>query len=465
MPGELLTCDVAVVGGGNAGLCAALTASEAGARVLVLESAPRVFRGGNSRHTRNMRCMHDSPTDVLTGAYTKEEYFSDLRGVTGGQTDEALARLAIGRSLDATEWMKSCGVRFQPALAGTLHLGRTNAFFLGGGRALLNAYYEEAARRGIEVLYDAEVVGLDISSDGRFESGTAILNGGPVEFRAKALVAASGGFEADLKWLKDIWGTAADNFLVRGTPFNKGKVLRILLDHGAAAAGTPAQCHAVAIDARAPKFDGGIVTRLDCLPLGIVVNNRAERFGDEGEDLWPKRYAIWGRLVALQADQIAWSIIDSKVLDCFMPSVFPPIRGDSISELGRDLGLPVREFERTVEQFNRSVVRGRFDHESLDDCRTEGLDPPKSHWAQALDTPPYFGYPLRPGITFTYLGVGVTETANVRLREGGASPNIFAAGEIMAGNILGQGYLGGLGMTIGAVFGRIAGREAALAAN
>ncbi len=465
MLGEILTYDVAVVGGGNAGLCAALTASESGARVLVLESAPRVFRGGNSRHTRNMRCMHDSPTDVLTDAYTKEEYFADLWGVTGGQTDEPLARLAIGQSLEATEWMKRCGVRFQPALQGTLHLGRTNAFFLGGGRALLNAYYHEASRRGIEVLYDAEVAGLDISSDGAFESGTAILNGEPVEFRAKSLVVASGGFEANLEWLKDIWGTAADNFLVRGTPFNKGKLLRILLDHGAAAAGAPDQFHAVAIDARAPKFDGGIVTRLDCLPLGIVVNNRGERFRDEGEDLWPKRYAIWGRLVALQPDQIAWSIIDSKVMGCFMPSVFPPIRRDSISELARALGLPVRELERTVEQFNRSVVPGSFDHESLDDCRTEGLDPPKSHWAQALDTPPYFGYPLRPGITFTYLGVGVTETANVRFRDGGVSPNIFAAGEIMAGNILGQGYLGGLGMTIGAVFGRIAGREAARAAN
>ncbi len=465
MASDILTYDVAVVGGGNAGLCAALTASEAGARVLVLESAPRVFRGGNSRHTRNMRCMHDSPTEVLTGAYTKEEYFADLWGVTGGQTDEPLARLAIGQSLEATEWMKRRGVRFQPALGGTLHLGRTNAFFLGGGRALLNAYYHEASRRGIEVLYDAEVAGLDISSDGAFESGTAILNGEPVEFRAKSLVVASGGFEANLEWLKDIWGTAADNFLVRGTPFNKGKLLRILLDHGAAAAGAPDQFHAVAIDARAPKFDGGIVTRLDCLPLGIVVNNRGERFRDEGEDLWPKRYAIWGRLVALQPDQIAWSIIDSKVMGCFMPSVFPPIRRDSISELARALGLPVRELERTVEQFNRSVVPGSFDHESLDDCRTEGLDPPKSHWAQALDTPPYFGYPLRPGITFTYLGVGVTETANVRFRDGGVSPNIFAAGEIMAGNILGQGYLGGLGMTIGAVFGRIAGREAARAAN
>ena len=433
--------------------------------VLVLESAPRVFRGGNSRHTRNMRCMHDSPTDVLTGAYTAEEYYADLWGVTGGQTDEPLARLAIGQSLAVTEWMKRCGVRFQPALGGTLHLGRTNAFFLGGGRALLNAYYQEASRLGIEVLYDAEVVGLEISTEGTFESGTAILNGEPVEFRAKALVVASGGFEANLEWLKDIWGTAADNFLVRGTPFNKGKLLRILLDHGAATAGAPAQCHAVAIDARAPKFDGGIVTRLDCLPLGIVVNNRGDRFHDEGEDLWPKRYAIWGRLVALQADQIAWSIIDSKVLDCFMPSVFPPIHAESISELARALGLPVRELERTVEQFNRSVVQGLFDHESLDDCRTEGLDPPKSHWAQALDTPPYFGYPLRPGITFTYLGVGVTETANVRFSDGGRSPNIFAAGEIMAGNILGQGYLGGLGMTIGAVFGRIAGREAARAAN
>lgn len=464
MPGETLTCDVAIAGGGNAALCAALTAAEAGARVLVLESAPEALRGGNSRHTRNMRCMHDSPTRLMRGTYPEEEYFRDLAEVTGGQTDQRLARLAIAESPDAMDWMQRHGVRFQPPLGGTLHLGRTNAFFLGGGRALLNAYYRVAHGRNIEVLYDAEVVDLRISG-GRFEAGTVVHQGRPVEFRAKALVAASGGFEANLEWLKEVWGPSADNFLVRGTPFNKGTLLRVLLDSGATPAGEPGQCHAVAIDARAPRFDGGIVTRLDCLPLGIVVNNRGERFHDEGQDLWPKRYAVWGRLVASQPDQTAWSIIDSKVLGLFMPPVFPPFRGDRIAGLAQALGLPVSGLEETIGEFNRSVVGGRFDHQSLDDCRTEGLEPAKSHWAQPLDTPPFLGYPLRPGITFTYLGVGVTETGNVRFQNGGTSPNIFAAGEIMAGNILGRGYLGGLGMTIGTVFGRIAGKEAARVAD
>jgi len=232
---------------------------------------------------------------------------------------------------------------------------------------------------------------------------------------------------------------------------------------GSSTVGDPKQCHAVAIDGRAPKFDGGIVTRLDCIPLGIVLNNQGVRFYDEGEDLWPKRYAIWGRLVAMQPEQIAFSVIDSKAVGLFMPSVFPAIRGNTIGELARDLGLPEQTVVQTVEQFNRCVVAGTFDHASLDDCRTEGLAPRKSHWARRIDEPPFFGYPLRPGITFTYLGVEVDETAHVCFNgrdERTVSPNIFAAGEIMAGNILSKGYLGGLGMTIGSVFGRIAGKEA-----
>jgi tricarballylate dehydrogenase len=457
---RFLESDVVVVGGGNAALCAALTASECGARVLVLESAPREFRGGNSRHTRNMRAMHDAPTDILTGAYTEEEYFADLMRVTGGETDEGLARIAIRESSKSATWMKQRGVRFQPSLSGTLQLDRTNAFFLGGGKALLNAYYAVAEKSGVRVIYDVEVVGLNVAR-GVFDGGTVMIDGQPMAFRAKALVAAAGGFESNLEWLEEAWGPGARNFRIRGTPYNLGKPLRLLLDGGAESVGDPTQCHAVAIDARAPKFDGGIVTRLDCVPLGIVVNRSGERFYDEGEDLWPKRYAIWGRLVAQQPDQIAYSIIDSKALGRFMPSVFPAIQGASIGELAAALGLPVDRTVCNVEQFNRSVLPGRFDPTVLDDCRTGGLQPAKSHWAQRLDAPPFFAYPLCPGITFTYLGVRVDVNTAVRMKDGSLSPNIFAAGELMAGNILGKGYLAGFGMTIGTVFGRIAGREAA----
>jgi tricarballylate dehydrogenase len=459
-----ISSDVVIAGGGNAALCAALTARECGVSVTVLECAPPEFRGGNSRHTRNMRCMHDAPTDVLTGSYTEEEYFADVLRVTGGETDERLARLVIRESPNAAAWARSHGVRFQPSLGGTLHLGRTNAFFLGGGKALMNAYYESAARQGVRVIYNAEVTGLSIDR-GRFLSGAALVDGEPAAFTAKSFIAASGGFEANLDWLKEAWGEAAENFIVRGTPYNKGKVLKLLLDHGAEPVGDPRQCHAVAIDGRAPKFDGGIVTRLDCVPLGIVVNRDGERFYDEGEDLWPKRYAIWGRLVAQQPRQIAYSIIDSKVLGRFMPSVFPAIRAATVAELATLLELPSAKLEATVETFNRAVEPGHFDHNLLDDCRTRGIVPGKSHWAQKIDTPPFLGYPLRPGITFTYLGVKVNEKAEVQMQETGSSPNVFAAGEIMAGNILGKGYPAGFGMTIGAVFGRIAGREAARVAK
>jgi tricarballylate dehydrogenase len=457
---EFPTFDVLVAGGGNAALCAALSASEHGGRVAVIESAPREFRGGNSRHTRNLRCAHEAPAEFLVDSYPEEEYFGDLLRVTEGDTNEELARLAIHESRTCMEWMRGHGVRFQPSLSGTLHLGRTNLFFLGGGKALLNSYYQAAERRGIRIIYSAEVTGLKISHD-VFDSATVLLRGESVEIRAKAFVAATGGFESNLDWLKEVWGEAADNFLIRGTPYNKGAVLKILLDSGAEPVGDPKQCHAVAIDARAPKFDGGIVTRLDCLPLGIVVNREGQRFYDEGEDLWPKRYAIWGRLVAQQPGQIAWSIIDSKALGKFIPSVFPAIRGDTIQELAANLGLSADALACTVDRFNRAVRSGKFDHERLDECRTCGLSPEKTHWAQRIESPPFLGYPLRPGITFTYLGVKVDPQARVLPRDGGPPRNIFAAGEIMAGNILGKGYLGGLGMVIGTVFGRVAGKEAA----
>jgi len=452
--------DVVVAGGGNAALCAAITAARSGARVLVLEAAPEFYRGGNTRHTRNLRCAHDGSAATMTGRYDEEEFFDDLARVTGGRTDADLARLAIARSRELVGWMNAQGVRFQPPLGGTLSLGRTNAFFLGGGRGMLNALYRQAQALGVTVAYDTPVTGLTVEN-GFFMSASVTHAGRPRSVRGRAFIAACGGFEANLDWLRQYWGMAADNFLIRGTPYNRGDVLRMLLEAGVAPVGDPTQCHAVAIDARAPRFDGGIATRLDSVVFGIVVNRDARRFYDEGEDLWPKRYAIWGRLIAQQPGQIAYSLIDAKSIGLFMPSIFPPIEAPSIGALAARLELDAPALERTVAAFNAAVRPGRFDPTTLDDCRTEGLAIPKSHWARPLDTPPYYGYPLRPGITFTYLGVRVNARARMVLKDGGEADNMFAAGEIMAGNVLGEGYLAGIGMTIGAVFGRIAGEEAA----
>jgi tricarballylate dehydrogenase len=452
-----------VFGGGNAALCAALPAREAGRRVVIVERAPRHMRGGNSRHTRNLRCAHGAPTDVLTEAYEDDEFLADLHRVNGGESDRVLSRLLVEHSRGCAVWMAQHGVRFQTALRGTLHLSRTNAFFLGGGKALMNAYYATAARRGIDVLYDADVVGLDLDG-GTFRGATMIVGGQRQELRARTAVVATGGFESNLEWLKDVWGDAAQHFIVRGTPYNTGSTLRLLLDAGAVPVGDPRGCHAIAVDARAPRFDGGIVTRLDCIPLGIVVNRHGDRFADEGQDLWPKRYASWGALVAGQPEQEAYCLVDAKAIGRFMPSVFPPIVASSIRELAAGLGLPPERVADTVDSFNAAVRPGTFDLERLDDCRTEGLAPPKSHWAQRLETPPFWGYSLRPGITFTYLGVTVDATSRI-VFGGTPSPNLFAAGEVMAGNVLRRGYLAGIGMTIGTVFGRIAGQHAADAAR
>jgi tricarballylate dehydrogenase len=456
--------DVVVAGGGNAALCAAISARRSGAKVLVLEAAPKFYRGGNTRHTRNMRCAHDAATDTLTGPYYEDEFFDDLLRVTEGNTNEDLARHMIHESKEMLTWIAEQGVRFQPSLGGTLSLGRTNSFFLGGGRAMLNTLYHTAERLGVDILYDAEVVDLAIEN-GMFTAATVQLGAERRTVRAAALVAACGGFEANIDWLKQYWGAPAENFLIRGTRYNRGSVLKMLIDKGVEQIGDPTQCHAVAIDARAPKYDGGIITRLDCVVFGIVVNKHAQRFYDEGEDVWPKRYAIWGRLVAGQPDQIAYIIFDASSLELFMPSCFPPISAPSIADLAQKLTLDPAALGETIRNFNAAVRPGTFNHTNLDDCRTEGLTPAKTHWARRVEKAPFYAYPVRPGITFTYLGTRVNKEARMLMRDGTPSANMFAAGEIMSGNVLGRGYAAGIGMTIGSVFGRIAGREAALNAR
>ena len=467
MNAEAFDTDVLVIGGGNAALCAAIMAAEAGSRVTLLESAPRDWRGGNSGHTRNLRCMHDAPQDVLIEAYPEEEFWQDLLKVTGGITNEHLARMVIRASSTCRNWMRKHGVIFQPPLSGALHVARTNAFFMGGGTALVNAYCRSAENLGVQIHYEALVDRLEIDN-GVFKAAYTTTG---KRFTAKSCVLAAGGFESNREWLREAWGQnergewPSDNFLIRGTAFNRGVLLKHMLDeHRADRIGDPTQAHMVAIDARAPLYDGGICTRIDCVSLGVVVNREAQRFYDEGEDFWPKRYAIWGRLVAMQPQQIAYSIIDSKAIGRFMPPVFPGVKANSLEELAEKLELDVDTFMQTLNAYNDNCHVGKFDHTALDDCHTEDITPAKTHWARPIDTAPFYGYALRPGVTFTYLGLKVDDTAAVRFDDK-PSPNLFVAGEMMAGNVLGKGYTAGVGMSIGTAFGRIAGRNAALSAQ
>ena len=453
--------DVIVVGGGNAALCAALQARRIVQRVLVLERAPEHMRGGNTRHTRNLRCAHSAADQYFSGPYPEEELLQDLIGVSGSPANPDLAKLCIRESRKLPEWMSAHGVNWQQPLAGTLHLGRTNRWFLGGGKALLNTYYQMARRMGIEIRYNAVVEDLILDGD-RFEAVRVKCGEKEELVRGRAVVAAAGGYEANIEWLKRHWGDAADNFVIRGTPYNDGLLLAALLRKGAKAIGDPKGFHAIAVDARAPKFDGGIVTRLDAIPFGIVVNQLGRRFYDEGEDLWPKRYAIWGSLIAAQPGQMAFCLVDAKTFGRFLPPMFKPYQADSVEALGTALGLDGKVLAETVGEYNAAAAgnaKVQMDH--LDGVRTRGITPPKSNWALSIDRPPYYGLPLRPGITFTYMGVMVDEKARVLGQTGRPFKNVYAAGEIMSGNILTKGYLGGFGLTIGSVFGELAGREAA----
>lgn len=453
--------DVVIIGGGNAALNAAISAKEKAPSktVLMIERAPKVFRGGNSKYTRSIRYVHEYD-NFSSGPYTRDEYIQDVMKINKGESNSKILNMIVDRSKLMPEWMIRHKIVLKHAVKGAFHYNTANAFILGGGKQLLNTYYRVLEKLDVQVVYETTV--NDITRD---ENNSLIVNaeknGNFFNIEADNLVVASGGFEANMDYLKEAYGDKVKNIVVRGAKYNTGIPLKALYRMGASSIGRPDQAHWTAVDARAPKFDGGFVTRIDLIPLGIVVNKFAKRFYDEGQDLWTKRYVLWGHLVRDQPDQIAYVIIDSKMMGETLVPMYEPIKSDSIEELGKKLNLNPLALRSTVEEYNFHVSDDiKYDLSKLDGKRTNGLNPEKSNWSRKLDNPPFYAWPMVPGITFTFQSVQIDQKARVLDKSGVPIENIYTAGELTSGNIYGRGYVGGTGLVIGTVTGITAGKEA-----
>jgi tricarballylate dehydrogenase len=451
------TCQVLVIGGGIAGLCAAISARRAGAGVLLVESAPRWRRGGNSRHARNFRFCHDQPSPLAAGRYPGAELASDLARATAGAGDAALTQQLIEHSYSTPHWLRDAGVALQPRGKGALPFSRKTAFLLGGGQAMVNAIYARAERLGVEIRYACEAgrprlcghrlteIALRSSSrpDARWES-----------LAAEAIVLACGGAQGNPAWLRQHCGERVDGFINRGTPEARGALFIELLAAGAKEVGDPRRLYLVAVDARSPAADGGIVTRIRGMPLGLVVDRAGGRRHDEGADRGSTRYALWGQRLAEYPGQIGYLLLDAERLKSAPAALYPPLIAPDLPTLAGQLGIDADALERTRQAYNAAL-------RAAPSSDPRPLDPPRTGPAHPLERPPFAAYPMRPGLTFTYHGLAVDAQARVRLHSGESVANLFAAGTLMAPNLCPQGYLSGLMLTIGQVFGRLAGEEAA----
>ena len=487
--------DVVVVGAGNAALSAALAAREQGARVLVLECAPRDGRGGNSFFTGGLVRVPFEGLDDLralvgdlaegqeetleVGSYSPDEFYADIAQVTDGRADPDLVSVLATEAQPTLRWMQSKGVRFGLALgrqsfeAGGKRrfFGHAPVEFLGGGPGLMDALFTAAEKRGVDVWYKARARELVVDADGGIAGVELRREGGRLVVPARAVVLASGGFEANPEMRARYLGPNWDLVKVRGTEFNRGDGIQMALRIGAQPYGHWSGCHAVAWDVNAPPVGDrrvGDGFQKHSYPFGIVVNRLGRRFVDEGADFRNYTYAKYGKEILAQPDMLAFQIFDAKVehllRDEYRIAEVTRSRTSSLEELADELGIEREPFLATVAAFNAAVADGPFDPSLLDGKGTVGIDPPKSNWALPIDRPPYEGYAVTCGITFTFGGLRIDGSARVLDTDDEPIPGLFAAGELVGG-LHYQNYAGGTGLTAGAVFGRIAGRCASVHAR
>jgi tricarballylate dehydrogenase len=484
--------DVVVVGAGNAALCAAISAHEAGARVLVLEAAPLEDRGGNSHYTggafrfaysgvEDLKKVCPSMTDeeikdIEFGSYSEDQFFDDMFELTEYRTDSDLCEVLVRSSLETARWISTHGVKLQPGVGRQAYKvdgkfkfwGGLALHIWGGGPELLRALIGTVERRGIPIVYEAPAVELDM--DGATVTGViARIQGKAVHIPASAVVLACGGFESNPEMRARYLGPGWDAAKVRGTRFNMGAGLTMALVAGARPHGNWSGCHAVAWDVNAPPFGDltvGDQFQKHNYPFGIIVNARGERYLNEGANFHSHTYAKYGGEILKQPGMFAWQVFDSKVSHLlrgeYRISRVTKAEAPTLEQLATKLvGVDPNGFLRTVNEFNaacRSDIS--FNPNILDGKRTEGLSINKSNWANALDTPPYHAYHVTTGITFTFGGLKITRHAEVEGLYAGIVPGLYAAGEIVGG-LFYNNYASGTGLMSGATFGRLAGRHAA----
>src|SRR6478609_8751290 len=486
--------DVIVVGAGNAAFCAALAAQERGARVLMLEAAPEEESGGNSRFTAGaIRVVYDGVDDIKTlvpdltaaeiastdfGTYTAAQFFDDMALVTQHRADPDLVELLVTHSFAALNWLRGKGVRFIPIYGRqAFKVGGRFKFWggltveaVGGGPGLVAMLTAAAHKHGIGLRYGTRA--LDLLFDGNRVEGVRVRHDGALrELRAKSVVLACGGFEANAEWRTRYLGPGWDLAKVRGSRFNTGDGIRMALDIGASPCGNWSGCHAVQWEMNAPEFGDlavGDQFQKHSYPFAIMVNATGKRFVDEGADFRNYTYAKYGRVILEQPGQFAWQIFDQKVKhlqrDEYRIRQITKRTANTIEELAPQLdGVNAEQFLKTIAEYNKAVRRDiPFNPNIKDGRRTEGLTIDKSNWANTVDEPPFEGYAVTCGLTFTFGGVRITTDGEVLNTDYQPIRGLYAAGELVGG-LFYFNYPGGSGLTSGAVFGRIAGTTAARA--